>query len=353
MEKLKRILLYAGLEREQFHTLAPDVLQANRRSLSTYVLLAVIAFAGLFAVSGFARSFADVNHRLYGYMLLLNVGLYLCVWLLLPRIPSLILPVSYLFMGGLYFFSLAVTALHPAYPAVSTVVLLFAVPYLLTDRPIRMIGMTAAVVIALGVTALHYKSMDLASTDYWNAVSFGAVAIVVETVQQCNKYKVLLQEEKLAYLSNTDVLTGAKNRNCFEYQKEGYAQLCDRSLSCIFVDVNGLHALNDKEGHLAGDRLLITASHELIDAFGENDTYRIGGDEFVCFSIDTEEEEVRQRMQKIDQNLAKKGYSVSWGAATQEKESIDMHSLTTEAEEEMDAAKSRYYQQSGHDRRSR
>ena len=353
MEKLKKILLYAGLERDQFQSLAPDVLQANRKSLNTYALLAIIAFAGLFAVSGLTRSFADINQRLYGFMLLLNIFLYLCVWQLLPRVPALILPAGYLFMGGLYAFSLAVTALHPAYPAVSTVVFLFAVPYLLMDRPIRMIIMTALVVIAQSMISLRFKSAELASTDYWNAISFGAIAIVVETVQQCNKYRMLLQEDKLAYLSNTDVLTGAKNRNRFESRKEEYAQFCDKCLSCIYVDVNGLHALNDKEGHLAGDRLLIAASHALIDAFGKDDTYRIGGDEFVCFSADTEKEVVRQRMLHIDETLAKKGYSVSWGAATQEKAAIDMRSLTTEAEEEMYAAKRRYYQQSGHDRRSR
>jgi len=351
MKSLMKILLYAGLEEKQFRSLIPKVYTSNRKSLKIYSLLAAMAFTGLFVASRVTHSFADVNQQLYGTMMLLNIGIYLCARLLLPKTPSLIQPTGYLFMGSLYVFSLSVTALHPEYPAVSIFVLLFAVPFLLICRPVSEIALTLLVMVGLCLVSYCFKAPELAVTDYWNTVSFGFVAIAVATVQQCNQYKMLYQEEKLVYLSNTDLLTGAKNRNRFENRKTVYAHLCDRCLSVIYIDVNGLHALNDSKGHLAGDRLLIAAAHAMIAEFGEDHTYRIGGDEFVCFSLDTGEEEVEERMQRIERTLDAQGYSISWGAATEQKAVIDMHSMTTSAEAEMYAAKDRYYQQPGHERR--
>ena len=351
MEALKKVLLYAGLDREQYQSLIPKVYESNRKSLKIYSLLAAVAFTGLFLASWATHSFADVNQQLYGIMMLLNIAIYLSTWLLLPKTPAMVQPMGYLFMAGLYVFSLVVTALHPEYPAVSIFVLLFAVPFLLICRPVSVIAMTLLVMGGLCLISYRYKVPELAVTDYWNTASFGFVAIAVATVQQCNQYKMLQQEEKLVYLSNTDLLTGAKNRNRFENQKTVYAQLCDQCLSCIYIDVNGLHALNDSEGHLAGDRLLIAAARAMIAEFGEDHTYRIGGDEFVCFSPDTAEKEVEARMRRIERTLEAQGYSISWGAATGQKTVIDMHSLTTGAEAEMYAAKERYYQQPGHERR--
>lgn len=351
MKRLKNILLYAGLDEEQFLSLTPNVWEINRKSLKLYSLIAVITFNALFVATWVTRSFADVNRQLYGVMLVLNNAVYLCSLWVLPKTPALVQPLGFLFMTGLYAFSLAVTGLHPEYPAVSTIVLLFAIPFLLLYRPISLVILSLLVMAGLCLFSHVFKENELAVTDTWNAISVGLIAITVETLQQCNRFKMLHQEKKLVYLSNTDLLTGARNRNRFENQKKLYAQFCASCLSCVYVDVNGLHALNDREGHQAGDRLLITAARAMIAEFGEDHTYRIGGDEFVCFSPDTGEAEVRERMQRIEKTLTAMQYSVSWGAATQQKTGIDMHGLTTDAEAAMYAAKERYYQHPGHERR--
>ena len=58
----------------------------------------------------------------------------------------------------------------------------------------------------------------------------------------------------------------------------------------IYLDLNGLKEINDKMGHLAGDTLIISASYVLQEIFADN-SYRIGGDEFVVIEQDVLESE--------------------------------------------------------------
>ena len=347
---MKAYLLYAGLDKKDFDALTPKAQKVNQKRLRTYSLLAALVFAGLFIASGVITSFADVNQVLYGILMLLNTALFLCVVYVLPGCPAMLLPLAYLFMGGLYAFSLAVTGLHTEYPSTTTMVLLFTGPFFLYDRPIRMNIMTIAVTAAVCLVAYYCKDEELAHVDYWNGISFCTVAIVLETLQQQNNYRLLYREREVEYLSQTDILTGAKNRNHYENMLKKYPERCTSGLACIYVDVNGLHEMNNDHGHAAGDRLLTTAAGTFIKAFGAEHTYRIGGDEFVCFGVDIGEEEAQRRMKKIEEELAARDYSISWGAAAAEKSKIRMDSLTHDAEVEMYEAKNAYYQKIGYTR---
>ncbi len=61
-------------------------------------------------------------------------------------------------------------------------------------------------------------------------------------------------KEKMA---TTDLLTNLKNRNAYEQILSQYNSKLPDSLSCIYADANGLHELNNSQGHAAGDRMLI------------------------------------------------------------------------------------------------
>ena len=99
--------------------------------------------------------------------------------------------------------------------------------------------------------------------------------------------------------------------------------------------------------------MLRTVAAELIRCFGADNTYRIGGDEFVAFCRDREVEDVRSDIRSIAGAVDAAGYSVSLGAACQDKPALELHSLVREAESYMYKEKQQYYEQSAHDRRKR
>jgi len=98
-----------------------------------------------------------------------------------------------------------------------------------------------------------------------------------DTMQRLEKAK-----DALAHASTHDALTGLHNRTFFEENvrrlEEGKPQL----LSALVVDLDGLKAVNDSEGHAAGDLLIQRAARVLQETFRTDDVVaRTGGDEFV------------------------------------------------------------------------
>ena len=353
MNEIKKLLLYAGLDREEYDTLTPDAHAENAKNLRIYALLTTLVFFGLIIANAAVYDLTSINQAHYLLMAFVNLFVYVCTRFLVPKRPETTVPLCYVFMGMLYAFSLSLTILHPDMPSVTTIVLLFAVPFLVCDRPIRLIFMTVAVAVGLCLVALTYKSASIAHMDVWNALSFAAVAISVETLQQRSKFRMLSQARKIRHMSETDLLTGAKNRNYYEEHQAEYPDRCQRSLVCLYADVNGLHELNDTQGHHAGDVMLQTVAAALIECFGAEHTYRIGGDEFVCMRPDGSETETRQDAARIASALAAQQYNISVGIASAEKPDLDMAAMTAAAEGEMYQAKRAYYQQTGRDRRRR
>ena len=148
-------------------------------------------------------------------------------------------------------------------------------------------------------------------------------------------------------MSVTDQVTGLFNRSAFEkYLNESEPHTFSHTV-CVYIDVNGLHELNNKHGHEAGDKLLQSVAECLRAQFPDGSLYRIGGDEFVVFSkADTAVCEAR--MQAVSSALAAQDYSISYGIAAQ-RASAGLGDLVREADENMLKGKRRYYAE--HDRR--
>ena len=91
--------------------------------------------------------------------------------------------------------------------------------------------------------------------------------------------------DRLDFLSRYDALTGLKNRNAFIMDSERGFSL---PTGVIYLDMNGLKEINDRYGHRQGDEALIRLARIIIDLFGSDSCYRMGGDEYViiCENID-------------------------------------------------------------------
>ena len=142
-------------------------------------------------------------------------------------------------------------------------------------------------------------------------------------------------------MSVTDQVTGLFNRSAFEkYLNESEPHTFSHTV-CVYIDVNGLHELNNKHGHEAGDKLLQSVAECLRAQFPDDGLYRIGGDEFVVFSK-ADAAVCEARMQAVSSALAAQDYSISYGIAAQET-TEGLSDLVREADENMLKNKRRYY----------
>lgn len=111
-------------------------------------------------------------------------------------------------------------------------------------------------------------------------------------VIQCQSLMLMDVTEKrqllaqLHQLATTDSLTGLYNRRQFELEAGRLFALAERSatpLSIAVIDVDGFKAINDRQGHAAGDMTLRRIAGVLGARLRASDVVgRIGGDEFVA-----------------------------------------------------------------------
>jgi diguanylate cyclase (GGDEF)-like protein/PAS domain S-box-containing protein len=98
---------------------------------------------------------------------------------------------------------------------------------------------------------------------------------------------------QLERIAHYDVLTGLPNRVLLAdrlHQAMAQVKRHGRKLAVALIDLDGFKAINDQNGHNAGDELLIAIARRMHDSLREGDTIaRIGGDEFVAVLVDLEE----------------------------------------------------------------
>jgi diguanylate cyclase (GGDEF)-like protein len=113
-------------------------------------------------------------------------------------------------------------------------------------------------------------------------------------------------EKRLEYVSSHDALSGLYNRAHLESE---FARM-ERTggffpVSVVMVDVDGMKAVNDTQGHDAGDALLRRTATVLVTAFRAEDVVsRIGGDEFAVLLPGTDRSAAENAMARVREILA-------------------------------------------------
>lgn len=109
-------------------------------------------------------------------------------------------------------------------------------------------------------------------------------------------------------IAETDALTGSRTRAAGLTDLEHEVDRARRTggqLVVAYVDVIGLKALNDSEGHPAGDALLKRVVAQIGHHVRSYDLIiRLGGDEFLCAMSDVSLREARERFREVAAALA-------------------------------------------------
>jgi diguanylate cyclase (GGDEF)-like protein len=88
----------------------------------------------------------------------------------------------------------------------------------------------------------------------------------------------------MRHLADHDPLTGLLNRRGFSAALQSQVAHARRYGPCgalLMLDLDGFKAVNDAQGHDAGDQLLVQVAEELRQCLRETDAVaRLGGDEF-------------------------------------------------------------------------
>ncbi len=156
------------------------------------------------------------------------------------------------------------------------------------------------------------------------------------------------RRSELEHLARHDALTGLPNRALFEDRMAvalAAARRDDGRLALLFVDIDDFKPINDRFGHVVGDRVLESVAGRICQCIRESDTAaRIGGDEFVVLLPGVAStEDARRVADKIRVAIARPfvidghelAVSVSMGLAHYPQDGTDATTLARHADTAM------------------
>jgi diguanylate cyclase (GGDEF)-like protein/PAS domain S-box-containing protein len=108
-------------------------------------------------------------------------------------------------------------------------------------------------------------------------------------------------EDQLVFLSTHDGLTGLYSRSYFETEMARLQVSRQYPISIMMADADHLKETNDREGHAAGDKLIIRTAQVLRMTFRPEDVVaRIGGDEFAVLIPRTDSEAAQKLVDRLN-----------------------------------------------------
>ena len=192
----------------------------------------------------------------------------------------------------------------------------------------------------VGVVALYHAEKDFFTSDHLRillAVS-SKMALAIENAM---KYE---QAESSAV---TDYLTGLPNARSLFMQLDREMARCKRdnkTLTVMVADMDGFKQINDRFGHLEGDRVLRLFAHSLKETSREYDyVARMGGDEFVVIALGItpeaavrKSEQMRELAQQAGKDICNEDIlSLSVGRAVYPEDGMDAEKILSEADKRM------------------
>jgi diguanylate cyclase (GGDEF)-like protein len=201
----------------------------------------------------------------------------------------------------------------------------------------------------VGVLALYQNEADAFSNDHLRILQVitSKVALFIENAM---KYR---QAENSA---TNDYLTGLPNARGLSMHLEQELARCkqeDATVAVIMCDLDGFKNVNDRHGHLAGDKVLKLFADSMRAACREYDyAARMGGDEFVIVAPNMTSDAVTERTLLLNALAQQAGrevcgkdiLSISLGAAFYPGHGMDAEQLLAEADRKMYAAKQLHHE---------
>ena len=97
--------------------------------------------------------------------------------------------------------------------------------------------------------------------------------------------KLLMESnERLEEISSIDSLTKTKNRYSLRKDFETYLH---QEVYVMIFDIDEFKNINDKHGHIMGDKILMSVGEATQKIFSSENSYRYGGDDFVIIQKET------------------------------------------------------------------
>lgn len=229
--RLKRLLLYAGIGRDEYSMISPMIWRANMKTLRITIDFAL----GIGVVFLISKLLTRPDYSRPYIVLVLGSLLMLGGLLLIRRYDmqrttlSMSLCYGQMFLIFLYSCLLSTQPANYDVPGVSVIVFITLLPLTIDDRPIRMFIFIFAECAAYLIASYFSKSSQVFHWDFENVASFGLVAMGLYAVICTRNVRELYQSVRIERIQKSvisslatvveerDENTGGHIMRCEEY----------------------------------------------------------------------------------------------------------------------------------------
>ncbi len=201
----------------------------------------------------------------------------------------------------------------------------------------------------VGVLALYRSEADMFTSDHLRVLQVitSRVALFIENA---------LKYREAESSATVDYLTGMANARDLSMHLEQELARCKRentSIAVMVCDLNGFKQVNDRFGHLSGDKVLKMFANSVRQVCREYDyAARMGGDEFVIVAPNMTPDSVNERAELLSALATEAGrqvcgedlLSLSLGAAFYPQDGENTEEILAEADKRMYSAKQYHYE---------
>jgi diguanylate cyclase (GGDEF)-like protein len=149
---------------------------------------------------------------------------------------------------------------------------------------------------------------SIKSYDAFSNKDIEIIEFIVTHLEIAIKNSMLVNEMKRHII--TDSLTGLYNRRHYSnYIYSKHENLVPEGTIFIMIDMDNLKRINDTNGHIIGDEVLIHFSEVMKSKFRETDLkIRISGDEFLIILFECSEKEALDMVKNMEDELLTNSY---------------------------------------------
>lgn len=211
--------------------------------------------------------------------------------------------ISELFSGGSFFYIFYVVGM------------ISSVYYLLPPkRQLKQIFQGVGIVYAIAIYYVHIKEIcffpEFLPLINYCKQEIGLLNLCITLFTMfyiSNLYFFEMNEanDKLAYCSDHDLMTGLFNRRFFEHIMERNKTENENKYTIAIFDIDDFKKVNDTYGHQAGDEVLKAVSSIIEESYdNEFVTVRWGGEEFVLYMPQTDEIHAYEHLDYLRKRIA-------------------------------------------------
>lgn len=138
-------------------------------------------------------------------------------------------------------------------------------------------------------------------------------------ITKCLKimHENIAKHEVLMIDANYDKATGLYNKNKFIKYLNDFDKHNNKYdfITCFFIDINGLHDINNLYGHQIGDDYILKVASSIKEEFKKEEVslFRIGGDEFVGLTTTLTDLNIQEMLTSLRKKLNEQNIDISFG----------------------------------------